>query len=596
MKINSITITGMHKVATKKYDINSDITYFVGKNGAGKSTVLEAIQLALLGYIPGYDKKNESIMKHAPGPVMAVEAEFDDGTHVTRTWTKSGASYQCKSDIQGNEEAIADLTSEVNLPIVDFNKFKSLTANKLKEWFIKFLPTSDEDIDILAELKNVADTRVLDATELLKSVAESISISGLSGLDLVASLNAEFKEDVSYTKGQIAKLESTIQSLIKYDDAEDLDTFEINSEINELNLLKNRLIEHTANLRVRENAINSLEEVKKALKADSFENDPDALNLKDQISYLQKQGDVLKKDYADIKAQLDELNREKASLPLTASICPYTQEHCESAAKLSGEIASKRATLVDQIKFKEEELKDCSPKAISENDRHIMQLQAQLGALQSKYDRYTMLKAQVSKLEETEAPTAMTLPEIDEKLRQLNELLAHAIANEKYFQLSEKITADKFKLANDLELYKLWEKKTSANDLQTTLMNKPFESLSDDMSDYLTQMFNTPVRAKFNLTTKANSFGFGLERDGGYIEFDYLSSGERCLFTLALMMCILDKSNSTCRILLIDDILDHLDTDNASYLFESLKNVSNIQFILAGVQPCGDSTFCVEIQ
>ena len=105
-------------------------------------------------------------------------------------------------------------------------------------------------------------------------------------------------------------------------------------------------------------------------------------------------------------------------------------------------------------------------------------------------------------------------------------------------------------------------------------------------------MFNADTKAKFNLVSKANSFSFGLEREEKYIEFDYLSSGERCLFTLALIMCILDKSKSQIRTLIIDDILDHLDSSNANSLFESLKQVKDIQFILAGVKECKDATIC----
>ena len=58
MKFKSITITGMHKVDKKTYTFNDDVTYFIGENGSGKSTILEAAELALLGYIPGYANTN----------------------------------------------------------------------------------------------------------------------------------------------------------------------------------------------------------------------------------------------------------------------------------------------------------------------------------------------------------------------------------------------------------------------------------------------------------------------------------------------------------------------------------------------------------
>ena len=61
MQIKSVEIKGMRNVVHKTYEFD-DVTYLVGPNGAGKSTVLNAIQLALLGYIPGTEKRNSSIM------------------------------------------------------------------------------------------------------------------------------------------------------------------------------------------------------------------------------------------------------------------------------------------------------------------------------------------------------------------------------------------------------------------------------------------------------------------------------------------------------------------------------------------------------
>ena len=123
-------------------------------------------------------------------------------------------------------------------------------------------------------------------------------------------------------------------------------------------------------------------------------------------------------------------------------------------------------------------------------------------------------------------------------------------------------------------------------------MSKPFEDLAAEMSDYLTKMFGQPTKAQFGLLAKANSFSFGLIRDDSYIEFDYLSSGERCLFTLALILCIMNRSKSPVRTIFIDDILDHLDESNSDYLFETLKTISGIQFIMAGVKQCKDTSIC----
>ena len=68
-----------------------------------------------------------------------------------------------------------------------------------------------------------------------------------------------------------------------------------------------------------------------------------------------------------------------------------------------------------------------------------------------------------------------------------------------------------------------------------------------------------------------------------------LSSGEKCLFTLALLMSIARFSDSDLKLIMIDDLFDHLDDANIDRVFESLLNVSDMQLIFAGVKvPASD--------
>lgn len=653
MKVKSVTITGMHKVDKKTYEINDNITYFVGENGAGKSTILEAIQLGLLGYIPSYAKTNESIMKHASGPVMSVELELEDNIKITRVWTKTGSSVKSSSEVSGYSGELIDLMGQVELPVFDFNEFRSMTANKLKDWFISFLPSSDSGVDIKEELKNAMGSRSIPYNYLIEETDSWIKDSHIEApIDLVRELNKKFKEDQSFVKGQIANLEGTIRSLIKYDDAEDLDTEEINSSIAELNLLKTKLIQYQADANVYAKTKQEVDKLKQELPADNADNDPRIAPLKTQIEQLVKQNEVLKADYSDLQSQITDLVKVKSELEQkkfetltskaklvgeigvlqakkdslsnsTADTCPLTNEFCQVAADFKNDTSkqiedlnekiellnaqtvqfdddasncdNQIAEVAAKIRFKQNEMSECDQSKCAENDRMIMQLQAEMGGIYSAYDRFTAMEMQLAQSEISECPTDKTLPEIDVELKLLQDNLVKIEANRRYEQLSNKVTADKFKFENELEVYKAWAKLTDANGLQTTLMNKPFETLAEEMSTYLTQMFNKPVTAHFNLVSKANSFSFGINQNNSYIEFDYLSSGEKCLFTLALIMCILNKSQSQIRTILIDDILDHLDSDNAEHLFTALKNVQNIQFILAGVQECSDNSICKQV-
>lgn len=646
LKIKKITITGMHKVSQKSYELNDDITYFVGPNGAGKSTILEAIQLALLGYIPGYAKTNESIMKHASGPVLAIVMELDSGIVITRTWTKTGASVSSKVDIQGYSGKAAQLTEElvgqIELPIFNFNEFRTMTANKLKEWFISFLPDSEGSINLIQELEDEASKRAVPHDELLENAVAWIESRPEKGVDLIKALNAHFKEDQSYVKGQVSKLQGTIESLVRYDDADDLDEAEIRASLVSNETLEAKLIAYEAQENMQVQIKQQIQALRNTVSADTSAEDPEVIELQakvedltkhidslkkelaskpadismdSEILDLQKKIEIMREDYSDIQQAILELTRKKAALPTAEPICPYTKEKCDTAIKLADTLKAEAEEIDKQIQFKEEESNDCSPEEIgklqsqiatrelklrtaksvieaqiSKAEIEINQINLQLAQINSNYSMLESMQAQL--IDIGERPTELSQLELTSKIATYREQLSKLAANKQYAELTETVTKDKFKLEGELEVLKDWIKLTDANGLQSKLMDKPFENLATDMSKYLSAMFNTPTEAKFNLVSKANSFSFGIERNGSYIEFDYLSSGERCLFTLALIMCILDKSHSEMRTIVIDDILDHLDADNATYLFDALKNVKDTQFILAGVKECQNTAIC----
>jgi DNA repair exonuclease SbcCD ATPase subunit len=137
----------------------------------------------------------------------------------------------------------------------------------------------------------------------------------------------------------------------------------------------------------------------------------------------------------------------------------------------------------------------------------------------------------------------------------------------------------------ELAAYKAWVKATDVNGLQTEIMKQPFNQLADKMTGYIQTMYGRDdIKAYFYVSSKANSFSFGMIRDNKYMSYDLLSSGEKCLYTLALMICIIDNSKSPLKVVLLDDALDNLDDVAIENTFTALKNITNIQFILAGVK------------
>lgn len=105
------------------------VTLFHGPNWAGKTARLDALSLALAGYLPGVaSKPNEVFERVASGNPLAVQAETDGGLVLTRQWERNGKG---STKYAGNDE------KEFSMPAValDPSEFLGLSARER----VKFL-------------------------------------------------------------------------------------------------------------------------------------------------------------------------------------------------------------------------------------------------------------------------------------------------------------------------------------------------------------------------------------------------------------------------------------------------------------------------
>ena len=65
------------------------VDLFVGRNGAGKTTRLQAVALSMVGYIPGKGKKAESVFRFATGDGMSAGLTMENGFSFDRTFEKT---------------------------------------------------------------------------------------------------------------------------------------------------------------------------------------------------------------------------------------------------------------------------------------------------------------------------------------------------------------------------------------------------------------------------------------------------------------------------------------------------------------------------
>lgn len=590
MKLSSITIEGMHRVEKKTYHFNN-LTYLHGANGAGKSTVLQAVQLALLGYVPGTGKTKEAILRHANNHTLAVTAVLDDnGTEVEvrRVWTGKPPKTVSTVEIAPESYNLAEIVNDIELPIFNFSEFMGMTANNLKNWFISFLPKSENELDWETVLKEGLGDICVSDKELLPSLIEYSKALEVTGVDAVRNMNAYMKSLLSCKEAELKRVQHTIQSLIFYDDADlsDITVEDIQSKIHSLNLTKNDAMNNNL-VRDQRAALESrLANIH--LLADSYEDDINYRQAVDELnSIVQRIDDISAEKYtlSDKKLKLNAFISVRMSVVKGNGVCPFTSTECASIKEIVNKYNAEIADAQKQIE-------DIS-KTFNDLDEEYRQLiskksdcQRTAEALQRQYTEYADIKQRLSELPEAKG-SDVDISFIDSEIAKLTDKMAKLQANVKYNELIDNLTSEKYVIEQSIIALKALIKLTDANNLQTTMMEAPFEAFADELNEYIPMLFsNGDISAKFNMSSKANSFTFGVTRNGNYIPFDLLSSGEKCLYTLALMMCIVKHAKSSLKLVMIDDMLDHLDDANINVLFESLNNVDNIQLVFAGVKPC----------
>lgn len=608
MKINKITIQGMHGiVAPKTYNLN-DHNYFYGKNGAGKSTILQAIQLALLGYIPGYDKTSKSIYQHSNSKSMTVTLELldrDNIIRIERSWTKVGESIKSDNTISGTTMKIDDIVNELILPVYDFNDFMKLSSNKMKEWFLEFLPSQSVKIDWDSELTNVT-MNYPHSQEIKDNILKRIMQLNKDGKELIVEVHSYIKELISYTKAQVDSIQNTIKELVRYDDAPIKSAEQLREDLNRLNELKIDRERWLVNKERNKEAEAELKLYLSKYFAPTGIEDPNYLRYQDAIAQLRIKIHELKAEQPELKNRINELNqnlvqlqneiKHKHEIIDTEGICPLCKSHIAhlvdgaktEVAQLENEFDTKYKelqSLKEQYEKNDERLKELDTEfneAVNSSTEiinaytHIQNLKAQLGALPERTDLET---------------------NYDDLIKELTDDLIKVEANKRYDSLITELTSKKIVSENNLELLKELKKLTDVNGLQTTaIAQSPFKNLKEKMDEMLVTVFGQSYKAHFIEDGKSNSFDFGVLIDGKYVSYTTLSSGEKCLFTLALTLSLLSLSNSRIKMLLVDDLFDHLDKDNANKLFTSLYNMKDsIQTVFAGVNK-PDNIEAIEIK
>ena len=629
MRIGSVTVEGLRGTRRRTYHFDQ-ATYLHGPNGSGKSTVLNAVQLALLGYIPGTAKKPADIMAHANGPEIRVSVDLlqDDGNviTVTRSVKRKGAGATMSVSINPDVD-LDKLFGDSKLPIFDWSEFTSMTSNKLKDWFIGFVPGMNDEVDWKSELEGCVDYNLTYNKSILQEYTDKLSsIPSESAVDQVAQANKLLKSDRSYVKGVLDEKESTLASLVHFDvsDVSDKESAERAVSEAQSNLddaltarditsaTLQRLVQRKAEY---DSAVSKYNGVTSSVPSEKEAHDKECQlrvtcdtvdklstewdNLENERVELSNKGSDLSDKIGKIESRVAELSRVTNS----DGTCPYTSSSCRTIADLKdkyleeleslkvdrSKIINERNEVYTSIKLVEAQQDERDSKIAANNElKHS--LESWLQSYRNKVELVKSLSVPNADDNVSDNKLARAQSELNEansfvetctaELQKAKNALSNA-------SMIEALTKDKYTFQEKYDVLNAWVKLTDSNGLQSTLSSGGFDVLESNLSKEVERVFGSGTKCKFNVTNKANSFSFGIVRNDTYIPYNLLSTGEKTLFAFALMLYVAQNSGSDLKVVMMDDFFDHLDSDRFASLMDAVKSdLGDVQIVMAGVVPC----------
>jgi len=194
------------------------LTLVVGPNGAGKSARSQALQLAVLGYVPGAGKRNGDILDaflSEGGKDLRAGIVLESGTKLERRYVRSrtgavsmemhAGGIKCSSD--DFARALADVA------LVDLSVFLGLSdARKIDELFRLFPPEGNVR-DIAAKIEAQAKRgNDLERQEREAMTAVATVLSRRSNLQLPAGTMADKMAEIEQAEADLKQARADLEA------------------------------------------------------------------------------------------------------------------------------------------------------------------------------------------------------------------------------------------------------------------------------------------------------------------------------------------------------------------------------------------------
>ena len=194
------------------------LTLVVGPNGAGKSSRSHALQLAVLGYVPGAGRRNADILEAfqtSGGKDLRAGVVLESGTKLERRFARSRSGAvsmeMYAGGIKCNAPEFARALADV--AVVDLSVFLGLSdARKIDELF-RLFPPSGNVRDIAAKIE--AQAKRIAALEREEREALSM-VSNLTvrrtKIELPAGTMADKQNEIEQAEAELAQARADLEA------------------------------------------------------------------------------------------------------------------------------------------------------------------------------------------------------------------------------------------------------------------------------------------------------------------------------------------------------------------------------------------------
>lgn len=508
---------GNNKQTLKLKTDGGDLILLIGKNGAGKSSLLSAFEYVKFNKVKG-TKKKWSTLSELPNRInneLEVDIKFvSESTNVTITRGQNPSKLELtENDIPFNRAGKANIDEQIQkyigLDIETYKGFVSMSVNDFKN----FINLSTEDKRVL--LDKLFNLQVIDTlNEILKTLAKSTK-------DLLLKYD-----------GELTSLEESIKSVEKS-------------------------IEKTEKI-IKENKSSEIETLKQLIEAKKTT----YFELKEKIGKIDKKDkelkdalDLLKTEYTttinQIKTTISEIDLYDLGK------CPkcYSDLRTEYHESLKNDLVTKKKKLEELKLTTEANIKDIKEKQLKLDT-------IRTNTTKSFNDITYEVKGHKAKIEELSSEESK---EVKDNVKEFLDAI------DKMKGRKEKGEKKQSQLKDKLEYQKQLAKVFSEDGVKKSIIANIIQPINHFIKENLKCM-HMPFEVELD-----DTFTAVIKHLSKEIDTDTLSTGETKKINIAIMMSYLKmiRTKKHINILFLDEVFSSIDPESIYDILELMRDFAN---------------------